>query len=537
MRPEGFPAQVAVEAREFQNWAKLVTVDGVPTCLPQDEGDLVEIANWAAGANWRLRPVGARHGWAPFTIDADSTDDVMLVSQEFMTGMAGFETEPVPAAWFLPGTSMLDATGLLAGIDNDGAGTAPGWGFNAYPGVPDVTVGGVCAIGAHGTGISLDPDKPDLYGTMSNWILGFRALVSDPDSAEPRYIVREFSRDDSEASAFLLHLGRSFLTAIKLRVVPNFYLRRTVRYPQFGELFSDDGKPPKLSLGRLEEKHGRVQELWFPFTSTPIVQYWTEEQERSEPQVDGPMSIRLSPDITSEESDRFAQTLAEHPEYTAAVDQASIDRIRELSPQGIDLHGTARDLLLYVQHDTLRVLSLAYAVLLPADEVQAAAHDLASRLDEMVRGYGERGRAPITNCLEMRVTGIDRAEEVGVAGAVPVTLSPARPLAGSNVDRVIWLDLVTMPGTPYANQFLAEFEEWLWERWPEPGTLRAEWSKAWAFTSEGPWTNEAVVEAIKRSYDDGFGTEAFRQAATVLARYDAAHLYSSPLLDRLFDVQ
>ncbi len=62
-----------------------------------------------------------------------------------------------------------------------------------------------------------------------------------------------------------------------------------------------------------------------------------------------------------------------------------------------------------------------------------------------------------------------------------------------------------------------------------------EWSKGWAYTSEGAWTNTAVMESIRemfttcRSSDNNWNYEV-----ATLAKYDKANLFTNPLLTTLF---
>ena len=167
-----------------------------------------------------------------------------------------------------------------------------------------------------------------------------------------------------------------------------------------------------------------------------------------------------------------------------------------------------------MQHDTLRVVSLAHAVHVQRDGVQEAIHALAEQFDRRLHEYAQAGHDPINSCLEMRVTDVDREEALGIPGAVPAMLSAGLPINGS--ERVIWFDVVTTPGMPMAWQFYADFEVWLWQRFP--GSLRPEWSKAWAISLDGPWTDESVLARVR---------EAIRPAVEVWDRLDNRGVYGS----------
>ena len=81
-------------------------------------------------------------------------------------------------------------------------------------------------------------------------------------------------------------------------------------------------------------------------------------------------------------------------------------------------------MLLNVQHDTLRGVSLAYAVHVCRDQVQAVVLALTGRFDLMLHEYARAGHDPTNSCLEMRVTDVDRADALGIEGAVPRQCAP-----------------------------------------------------------------------------------------------------------------
>ena len=170
---------VHLERRSFENWSRMIRVDDVLTATPKTEDEALSIVQWAAGQGYRVRPVGSFLGWSPLAfVDAAN---IIAIDQSQMTGLTGFTYEPVPAATFRAGTTLAEAVKALEEIDNRGESEAPGWAWPDYPGIPAVTLGGMLAIGAHGAGIRQRDDQADLFGTVSNLVLGFRAIVSDGD--------------------------------------------------------------------------------------------------------------------------------------------------------------------------------------------------------------------------------------------------------------------------------------------------------------------------------------------------------------------
>ena len=501
-----------LQRRTYENWSQMISVEDVLTATPTTDDEALDIVRWAAQHGYRVRPVGAFHTWSPLAFE--DAKNVIAIDQSQMTGLLDFTYAPLPAATFRAGTTLAEALKALENIDNRGASDAPGWSWPDFPGVPDVSLGGMLAIGAHGAGVRQRADQSDLYGTMSNLVLGFRAIVSDGDS----YAIREFRRDEPAAAALLVHLGAAYLLSVTMRVVPNCFVGRRVEYPNWQVVYGPTAQAG--SMQALVEEHGRVQALWFPFTETPVVQHFTEEPYIEGPRVTEPLTVRLSPDLPEAFTGLFTKSLSLLPWLTPLVERAVLAEMRHISPPDQQWHGTSGNMLLYVQHDTLRVVSLAYAVHVRRYGVQEAIHALAEQFDRMLHEYAHAGHDPINSCLEMRVTDVDREEALGMPGAVPAMLSPGLPINGS--ERVIWFDVVTTPSMPMAWQFYAEFEAWLWQRFP--GSLRPEWSKAWAVSLDGPWTEASVLSWVR---------EEIQPMVEIWDGLDNRGVFGSPLLDRL----
>jgi len=60
--PSGFPPDIPVAQKTFENWCQMITVPGVWTCTPRSEADVVAVCNWAAGAGYKVRARGIMHG-------------------------------------------------------------------------------------------------------------------------------------------------------------------------------------------------------------------------------------------------------------------------------------------------------------------------------------------------------------------------------------------------------------------------------------------------------------------------------------------
>ena len=79
-------------------------------------------------------------------------------------------------------------------------------------------------------------------------------------------------------------------------------------------------------------------------------------------------------------------------------------------------------------------------------------------------------------------------------------------------------------------------ETWIWATYTEPNaTVRPEWSKAWAHTPDGAWTDKPLLtNTIPNAFRAG-QTEAdnLDAARATLNRLDPARVFSNPFLDTL----
>jgi len=110
-----------------------------------------------------------------------------------------------------------------------------------------------------------------------------------------------------------------------------------------------------------------------------------------------------------------------------------------------------------------------------------------------------------------------------------VTLSPGAPHPDHpDFDTVVWLDVLTSAGTPGQGEFYAELESKLRGRLDPLGVLRPEWSKRFAHTAAGAWTNT-----------DDFGQRipaslpGFDKARRAFATYDPKGVFTSAMLTKL----
>ena len=488
--PPGFPSSVPVDRQRFVNWSGEIAVDDLWTCRPDSAGQLVRIVNWAARNDWRIRPRGYAHNWSPLVIDPTKPDhQVVLI--DMTAGFTGAEMDGDRAVRVKAGTSMES---LLSFLEDRGCGVT------SCPAPGDLTVGGVLAIDGHGTGIPASgEDDVDgrTWGTISNRVLELTVVCWDVGRG--RYVVRTIDRTEPDAAALMVSLGRSLVIEAVLRVEPNHNLRCESWTSISGaELFGPPGSGGRLLTDFLAES-GRVETIWYPFTANPWLKVWTVEPSRPfwSREVSSPFNYPFSDNLSDDAAALVDQIVGGSPSlapafggvmYAATVLGLTFDF-------AYDIWGPSKNLLLYVRPTTLRVTANGYAILTRRANLQQVLHDFVTKYDALVQEYRDRGEYPINGPMEIRVTGLDQAGDVDVAGARTASLSAVRPEPDHpEWDVAVWLDLLTLPGTPDSGSFYAELETWLFDRYSdENASCRVEWSKGWGYTADGPWRSADVV--------------------------------------------
>lgn len=532
--PPGFPAGVELYQQAYENWSRVIRVEQVWTCAPRTAADVVRVANWAVEAGHRLRPRGRMHGWSPFTVAADETCDSRVVL--------------VDTAAHLTSIDLVDRAGPAVQV---GAGVllerllevigAAGYGMTAAPELGDITLGGVLAIGGHGTGLpALDERRPQghTYGSLSNLLLSVEAVVWDEEAG--RYRLRTFSRDEPACAALLTGLGRCFLTSAVLRVGVDQMLRcRSLLDIPAEELFGAPGAGGRQLSDHLA-RTGRVGVLWFPFAERPWLRVYevAPAQPLGSRRVDQPYNYPFTDNIPDELASLAAELVRGNGEATPLFNQLSFAAIAAglVATGSADIWGASRNILLSLRPSTLRIEQSGQVALVAAGDVQRAVHVWTSEYARLRDEFAERGSYPVNMPVEIRVTGLDHPEDVGLAGAAVPALSPLRAdRRHPERDAAVWLNAPTLTGTPGAAGFLRELEQTTTARLSTFATLRPEWSKGWAYDGTAAWADPAALDGgIAAAFAPGeVGSHGWAWAVSQLTRLDPHRLFTSPLLDRL----
>jgi hypothetical protein len=566
--PPGWPGSIPIQQETFQNWAGDITVFNVWTCVPSSASDVVTVCNWAAGAGYQVRPRGIMHNWSPLTlVEGQPPTNVVLVdttkSLTKITVTPASGSTP-PQVYAQTGATMLS---LMTAMENaaGGQGKASGYSFAHIPAPGNLTVGGALAINAHGTAVPTPPNDNFRipYGSLSNLIVAFTAVVSDP--ATGKYVSKTFSRGDADAKAFLTHCGRAFLLDVTLQAIDNYNLRcqsimNIAAATMFAPPPTPDGPPPANSAGAFLNQSGRIEAIWFPPlpltaggpvpTTYPWLKVWTvaPSQPSGSTLVTAPYNYPFSDNIPKWLSDLLKFIVSGNPgltpTFTAGI--AEFTKAALYGGQLTDLWGASKNTLLYVQDTTLTVTANGYAVLMKRNQVQQAIADFATVFVNMLVEFQNRGLYPINSPCEIRVTGLDDPSLIATQGGSAqspvissVGVDPVVKQAGWDV--AVWFDVLTaiIDNSQKTFEYYEQMEAWFERRFPSPAyRYMPEWSKGWAYTATGgAWTNQQFIRNTKTTLTTGRPADAnWSWEVQTLAKYDAAKLFFNPFLTSLFTV-
>lgn len=543
----------------------MIQVKNVLTCVPRTEDDVVAVCNWAAGAGFTVRPRGIMHTWSPLTVTQDQpVANVMLID---LTQNLNKVLSIAPAGGGSPahivvqtGATMDALMAALEGADG-GKGPAHGFSFAHTPAPGNLTVGGALAINAHGTAVPTPPDDDfDVpYGSLSNQILGFTAVVTMP-GAPGVYTKHTFTRGDADAKAFLAHCGRALLLEVTLQVTDNYNLRcqSDMKTPATTLFARPTGPtPPPGSVGDHLDRAGRIEVIWFPSypghdPSPPWLKVWTVSATKPSgaKQVGEPYNYWFSDNLPDWVTDLLKTVVmvpggaSQTPFLSGVFAQiTSFGLYNWLNPL-TDLWGPSKNTLLYVKDTTLRVTANGYAVLMKQDQVQQTIADFTEKFTAMLGEFQNQKLWPINSPLEIRVTGLDDPAKIAVGSGkaespVISSLHVDPEVVKNGWDVACWFDVLTVipRGDPQqAFRFYKEMEDWFYAHFATGFRVCPEWSKGWAYTSaNGAWTDAATIQKIRAGFNGGGQPEDdWKWEVETLAKYDSAHLFANPFLNQLF---
>ncbi|CCW31586.1 conserved hypothetical protein [Xenorhabdus nematophila F1] len=533
-----FPPNIICQNRSFRNWSGEIRADSVPCCIPRNTEEVISVVNWAWKENYKIRPVGQAHNWSPLILKSrqGSTERIMLMdlSHHFthvhIEHHARFSIVTAQAA-------ILMET-LLTRMEEQGLG------FTATPAPGDLTLGAVLAINGHGTAVKALSEVPvsgHTYGSLSNAILSLSAVVWDTGSQQ--YTLKRFERSEPDCAPLLTHIGSALILEIQLQAGKNQRLRcQSFTDIPATELFaSPEQAKGKRTFSHFLDQSGRVEVILFPFTDKPWLKVWSVSPTKPalSTKTDTPYNYPFSDNISLNISDFMENVLVNAPAITPFIGETQYQLTKAaLQGNAKDIWGWSKNVLLYVRPTTLRVTANGYAVLTRRADIQRVLNVFYTQWQNLMAEFTMAGKYPINGPLEVRVTELDNPIEVMDAKAVVPSLSAIRPrLDHPEWDVAIWLDILTMPKTPHALEFLRKFEQWLFQEFNgDYACARVEWSKGWAYGKTAAWEDEEVLtKIIPTSLTDGLPTNNnWNFAVATLQKYDPHQIFRSPLLDKLF---
>ncbi|WP_244182462.1 cholesterol oxidase substrate-binding domain-containing protein [Xenorhabdus beddingii] len=510
----------------------------MPCCIPRSVEDVIAVVNWAWQANYKLRAVGQSHNWSPLILASGQDGKNRIMLMDLSAHFTHVNIEHRAQFSIVTAQTGILMESLMTQMEEQHLG------FTATPAPGDLTLGGVLAIGGHGSAIQAQGETPlpgHTYGSLSNAILSLSAVVWD--TASQQYTIKRFERSDPNCAPLLTHLGGSLILEVQLQAGKNQRLRcQSFTNIPAAELFAySESSENSRTLSHFLDKSGRAEIILFPFTSIPWLKVWSVEPTKppSSTEVKTPYNYPFSDNISPAISDIIDNILTHFPAITPLVGEMQYQLSHTaLQGNGSDIWGWSKNVLLYVKPTTLRVTANGYAVLTRRADIQRVLNKFYTEWQKLMREFSRQGQYPINGPIEVRVTGLDDPAEVMHERAVAPSLSAIRPrLDQPEWDVAVWLDVLTFPETPHAIEFCRQFEQWLFNEFDGSyASARVEWSKGWAYGSHVAWENKHVLtKIIPASLTDGLTADNnWDSTMAALQEYDPHHIFRSPLLDKLF---
>lgn len=538
--PPNFPTGIELFQQTFENWAKGIVVDDLWTCAPRDPEECVAVVNWAFANGWKVRPRGAMHNWSPIHITGDTTcnDRVLLLSTtDYLTDTRLVNGYATPAVRAQSGALMDD---LLAFLELHNLG------MTAVPAPGDVTIGGVLAIDAHGTGVPAIGEMRQTghtYGSLSNLILELTVVVWD--EAANAYVLKTYDRSDRDCQALAAHLGRAFVVEAVLQVGANYNLR----CQSFTHITADEILGPPGSNGRTVERYlnqsGRMEVIWFPFTEKPWLKVWTVSPTKPllSREVTEPYNYPFSDNVPAEVEELSRSLTRDNKQATPVFGQMmyNVSVAGLVATNSADIWGKSRNVLLYIKPSTLRVTASGYAVVTRRNNVQRVVHDFAEQYKALVAHYEAQGEYPINMPVEIRVTGLDDPSDIDATSARQVNLSAIAPHKDHpEWDVAVWFDCLSFVGSDKSDEFNTEMEQWFHSHFdPADAMVRPEWSKGWGYTANGAWTDATYIDTtIPDSHTQGRKhSDGWNATVRQLDKLDPHHVFSNGFIDNLMQIR
>ncbi|MDI2125134.1 cholesterol oxidase substrate-binding domain-containing protein [Yinghuangia seranimata] len=532
--PPSLPSGITAYLQAYRNWSGGIRVDDVWTCAPNTPADVVALANWAKAQGWTLRAKGFSHNWSPLMIQPGTPTNILLVdTTQHLTAVTVNAGSPASVT-AQTGVSMESLLGTLE---------ASGYGVTATPAPGDITLGGALAIDGHGTAVPKTGETltaGHTFGSLSNLVVSLTAVVWDSGSSQ--YALRTFQRNDPAIAPLLVGLGRTFVTEVTLRVGANKRLRcQSYIHISADAMFASPATAGSDSFASWVDQAGRVEAIWFPYTSVPWLKVWSVAPSKPffAKQVNAPYNYPFSDFLSQDAADILGQITAGSYGLTPTFCNTQMGVVGSglIVTGSWDIWGWSKNLMLYIKPTTYRVTANGYAILTKRANIQKVVNEFYTYYKNALDTYAAQGRYPMNGPLEIRVTGLDNPADAQVAGAVTPTLSAIRGRSDHpEWDVAVWLDILTVPGTPYNEQFYRETEQFVLGNYS--GTyamVRPEWSKGWGYSGTAAWSDPTILgTTVPNMYRTGVPAGSnWDSAVSAFNQYDPYKVFSNGFLNGL----
>jgi hypothetical protein len=507
------------------NWDHETQVNNLWTATPSTPSDVVTLANWAKNNGYKLRASGIMHGWSPITVTTDTVEcgtTILVKTSPHLNNMAMVSN--ANQVKVQTGAQMND---LLMFLESKG------YGFYNYPAVGDITVGGALAVDGHGTGIPANGETPSpgsSFGSLSSLIVSFNAVVWD--DATNCYIIKTFQKSDPEAAAFFVSLGRSFLTEVTLTVVPDYYINCASKTDiTMDELCADSTSGQ--TVFNLLGQSGRLDITLYVFTDKPWTKIWTMSTTKPvlSRKVIQPYNYIFAdnypPNILQllDQIGNAAGTWYLAPELGNAFYVGTVLGLTATATA--NMWGKSKNLLLYYKPNLPHGHEASFAVLTRRDNIQKVLNTFYSFYKALLTQFQQQGKYPLNGALQLRFNSVN-GNDLGLSALH--SLNDDR-----NFDVAIWINFVNsvVPNSPDHGEFMTQIQSFLLGTINGPdATVRAEWSKGYAFTTEGPFKNTTVLNNV---IPNSFPNE-WQATVNTWNKYDPERIFTNPFLDTQFPV-
>ena len=582
--PEGWPSGIPVDRSEYEDWGQTQSVGHLWIAKPKKPEDVVTIANWAAKMDPKkrgeIRPAGTKWSWSPCVFAQGTANpnerDLMLD----MTGYANvynvdkekLEVTVAPGITIKALLEELDKFNLTLG---------------SYTGSGAMSIGGCIAVGAKGVLVkSADESKNapgSVYGSMTNFVLKYTLVVSTDGGKT--YAEKEFVRGaDPEADLLLAGIGRTLMTRVTLKVMPQYNVRAKCFFDVPASVIFAPGNPegnPANSYADLVANRCRVSSIWIPFTDVAWTRTWELCAEKPETSrfVDSPYNYPYqdqaqawqtpvieamlgqphetflekmakaverpftdgAPGILSDAAEDIAKAsqmikedvgLAKaQSRLTVYYDEMQAATLPKLNKahECEDLWGKSHNTNLFVNAD-LKIRSMAVSCVCKSSNMQRNINVTWTIMRDMINEHREKGEFPMNGQIEWRAMGLDEGKYVGLEHSSPALTSGS--IDKATLERTGWdvmfvIEVVHFPKTKGFEAFAKAFLDACNAR-PElsgdEGLIRPEWSKPFA-PSAGPdgkfWADEKAMADIRAQFPQ------WKEAVAAMKKYDPAGLYET----------